>query len=114
MTPASRAIGATSDALATPQPPSLSGSVVCTHAASDVGVPTTASQVAHWVAVTSAAKAAVLRIDRMRSAYWTFAGPRQDRMSAWALWVSALAATAAHVPANLLFRAPWWAPTGDC
>jgi len=45
MKPASRAPGATSEALATPQPPSLSGSVVCNHAASDVGVPTMASQV---------------------------------------------------------------------
>jgi len=109
MTPASRATGATSEALATPQPPSLSGGVVCTHAASDVGVPTTASQVARWVTVTSAA----WRIGKVRRAYWTFACPRQDRMSAWALWVSAGAATATHVRANLPFRAPRWVPTGD-
>jgi len=89
MTPVSRAGGATSDALATPQPPSLSGSVACTHAASDAGVPS--SQVARWVAVTSAAKAAVWRIGRVRRAYWTFAGPGQDRMT---------------VRANLPFRAP--------
>jgi len=44
---------------ATPQPPSLIGRVVCTHAASDVGAPTTASHVARWVAVTSAAKTTV-------------------------------------------------------
>jgi len=56
MTPASRATGATSEALATLQPSALSGSVACTHAASDVGVPTT---VARWATVTSAAKAAV-------------------------------------------------------
>jgi len=68
MTPASRATGATSDALATPQPPSLSGSVACTHAASDAGVPTTASQVARWVAVKSSAKAALWRIGRVRRA----------------------------------------------
>jgi len=55
MKPASRFSGATSEALETPQPPSLSGSVAYAHAASDAGVPTTASQVAHWVAVTSAA-----------------------------------------------------------
>jgi len=73
MTPASRAAGATSAALAIPQPPSLSGRVVCTEAASDVGVPTTASRVARWVAVTSAAKAAVWRIGRLRRAYWNFA-----------------------------------------
>jgi len=41
MTPAGRATGATSAALATPHPPSLIGRVVCTHAAWDVGVPTT-------------------------------------------------------------------------
>jgi len=56
MTPARRATGATSAALATTQPPSLIGRVVYTHAASDVGVPTTASHVARWVAVMSAAK----------------------------------------------------------
>jgi len=60
MTTASRATGATSAALATPQPPSLIGRVVCTHAASDMGVPTTASHVARWVAVNSAAKTAAL------------------------------------------------------
>jgi len=69
MTPASRATGATSAALATEQAPSSSGRVVCTHAASDVGVPTTASQVALWVAVTFAAKAAVWRIGRVRRAH---------------------------------------------
>jgi len=37
----------------------------------------------------------------------------QDRMSAWALWVSAKTATAAHVRANLRERARTWAPTGD-
>jgi len=75
MTPASRATGATSEALATPQPPSLIGSLVCTHAASDVGLPSTASQWARWVAVTSASKAAVWRIGSVRRAYWTVAGP---------------------------------------
>jgi len=70
-------------------------------------------QVARWVTVTSAVKADVWRIGKVRRAYWTCAGPRQDRMSAWALWVSAMAATAAHVRANLPFRAPRWAPTGD-
>jgi len=112
MTPSNRAAGATSAALAAPQPPSLIGRVVCTHAASDVGVPTTASHVARWVAVTSAAKTAVWRRDKVRRAYWTFAGPRQDRMSAWALWMSARAATAAHVRENLPFSVPRWVPTG--
>jgi len=82
MTPASRATGATSAALATPHPHSLIGRVVCTHAASDVGVPSPASHVAHWVAVTSAAKTAVLRKGKVRMAYCTFAGHKQDRMSA--------------------------------
>jgi len=59
MTPVSRATGATSAEPATPQPPSLNGRVVCTHAASDAGAPTTASHVARWVAVMSAAKTAV-------------------------------------------------------
>jgi len=77
MTPASRATGATSEALLTPQPHSFSGSVACTHAASDVGVPTTASQVARWVTVTAAAKAPVLRIGKVRRAYWTLVGPRR-------------------------------------
>jgi len=95
MTPTSRATGATLEPLATPQPPSLSVSVVCTHAASDVGVPTTASQVARWFPLTSPAKAAVWRIGRVRRAYWTFAGRRQEHMSAWA-----------HLRANLPFRAP--------
>jgi len=76
-------------------------------------VPTTASQVARWVTVTSAAKASVWRIGKVRRAYWTLVGPRQDRMSAWALRVSARAATAAHVRANLPFRAPGWASNGD-
>jgi len=107
MTPASRAIGATSDALAT-----------CTHAASDAGVPTTASQAARWVAVASAAKAVVWRIGMVRSGRADrdgadFCGPQAGRTSAWALWVSARAATAAHLRANLPFRAPRWAPTGD-
>jgi len=113
MTPASRANGATSDALETPHPPSLSRSVVCTHDASDVGVPTTASQVARWVAITSAAKAAVWQSGKLRRAYWTFAGPRHDHMSARAHWVSARAATAAHVRSNVLFRAPRWALNVD-
>jgi len=51
--------GRTSAALATPQPPSLIGRVVCTHAAWDAGVPTTASHMARWVAAMSAAKTAV-------------------------------------------------------
>jgi len=86
MIPASRATGATSAALATPQPPSLIGRVVCTHAASDVGVPTTASHVARWVAVTSAAGSAVWQSGKVRRAYCTLAGPKQDRMSACANW----------------------------
>jgi len=65
-----------------------------------------ASQVARWVVVTSAAKAAVWRIGMVRRAYWTFACPTQDLMSAWALFVSARAATAAHVRANLPFMVP--------
>jgi len=113
MTPTSRATGATSDALATAQPASLSGRVVFTQAASEVGLPSTASHVARWVAVTSAAKAAVWRSGKVRRAYWTFAGPRQDRMSACVLWVSARATTAAHVRANLPFSVPRWAPTGE-
>jgi len=113
MIPASRATGATSAALATPHPPSFIGRVVCTHAASDVGVPTTASHVALWVAVTSAAKTAVWRSGKVRWSYCTLAGPKQDRMSACAHWVSARAATAAHVGANFPFSAPRWAPTGE-
>jgi len=64
MNPACRATCATSDAMATVQPPSLGGREVCTYAASDVGVPTNASHVARWVAVTSAAKVAVWRIGK--------------------------------------------------
>jgi len=44
-----------------PAAASLIGRVVCTHAASGAGVLTTASHVARWVAVTSAAKTAVWR-----------------------------------------------------
>jgi len=112
MTPASRATGATSAALAAPQPPSLIGRVVCTHAASDVGVPTNASHVARRVAVTSAAKTDVWRRVKVRRAYWTFAGHRHDRMSATALWVFARGATAAHVRANVPFSVPRWVPNG--
>jgi len=65
MTPASRATGATSAALATPQPPSLIGRVVYTHAASHVGVPNTASHVACW-----AAKTTVWRRGKVRRAYY--------------------------------------------
>jgi len=100
MTPASRATGATLAALATQNSPSLIGRPVCTHAASDVGVPSTASHLARWVAVTSAAKTAVWRRCKVRRSHCTFAGPRQDCMSACAHWVSARAATAAHVRAN--------------
>jgi len=112
MIPASRATGATSAALATLQPPSLIGRVVCTYAASDVGVPTNASQVARWVTVTSAAKTAVWRRGKVRRAFCTFAGPRQNRRSACAHWVSARAATAAHVRANFNFSVSSWVPTG--
>jgi len=112
MTPASRPMGAKSVALATPHPPSLIGRVVCTHSASDVGVPTTAPHVARWVAVTSAAKTAVWRRLKVRRAYCTLAGRRQDRMSACAHWVYAKAATAAYLRANFPFSVPRWAPTG--
>jgi len=107
MTPANRATGATSAALGTPQPLSHIGRVVCTHAASDVGVPTDASHVARWVAVTSAAKTAVWRRGKVRRAYYTFAGSRNDRISTCAHWVSARAATAAQVRASLSFSVPW-------
>jgi len=69
MTPASRATGATSDAPATPQPPSLIGRVACIQAASETGVPTTASHVARWVAVYPSANAAVSWSGRVRRAY---------------------------------------------
>jgi len=112
MAPASRATGATSAALATPHQPSLIGRVVCTNAASEVGVPTTASHVASWFVVTSAAKSAMWRSGKVRRAYCTFAGHRQDRMSACAHWMSARAATAAPVRAKFPFSAPRGAPTG--
>jgi len=69
MTPASHATGSTTAALAIPQPPSLIRRVVRIHAASDVVVSTTASHVARWVAVTSAAKTAVWREGKVRRAY---------------------------------------------
>jgi len=89
-------------ALATPQPLTQRQGG-CTHAASDVGVATSVFHVARWVAVTSAAKAAVRRSGKMWRAYWNFAGPKQDRMSACAPWVSAKTATVAHVRANFPF-----------
>jgi len=98
---------------ATPHPPSLIGRVVCTQAASDVGVPTTASHVARWVAVTSAAKTAMWRRSKVRRAYCTLAGPKHYRMSACAHCVSARAANAAHVRANFPFSVPRWTPTGE-
>jgi len=73
----------------------------------------TVSHVARWVAVTSAAKAALWRSGKVWRAYWNFAGPKQDRMSACAPWVSAKTATAAHVQANFPFSVSRWAPVGE-
>jgi len=89
-----------------------SGRVVCTHAASDKGEHTTASHVARWIVVISTAKTAVWRRCKVRRAYCTLEGPRQDRMSRSAHWVSSRAATAAHVRSNYPFSVPKWVPTG--
>jgi len=77
------ATAATSDALATPQPPSVIGRVACTseHGRAHHDVP-----LACWVAVTPSAKAALWRSGKVRRASCT-CGPKQDRVSAWVHWV---------------------------
>jgi len=67
--------------------------------------------VARCVAVKSAAKTAEWRRGKVRRAYCIFSGPKQDRMSAWAHWVAARAATAANVRANFPFSTLRWVPT---